>query len=42
MNKKLVLMFALIISVFLVMGSASAGFFDFLDGENGRAESGAN
>lgn len=41
MNKKLVLIFALIISVFLVMGTASAGFFDFLNGENGSAESGS-
>ena len=37
MNKKIGLIFALVLVAFLVMGTASAGLFDFLGGNNSNA-----
>lgn len=36
MNKKITFVLVLALAVFLVMGSASAGFFDFLGGDSGN------
>lgn len=34
MNKKIIFVLVLALAIFLVAGSASAGFFDFLGGES--------
>ncbi len=41
MNKKIMFSLAVIITIFLVMGSASAGIFDFLGGDSDSVESGS-
>ena len=41
MNKKIMFMLAVIIAIFLVMGSASAGIFDFLGGDSNTVEPGS-
>lgn len=41
MNKKIIFTLTVIIAIFLVMGSASAGIFDFLSGDSETAEPGS-
>ena len=40
MNKKIGFILAAVLVVFLVMGTASAGLFDFLGGDSGSDSSG--
>ena len=42
MNKKIGIIFALVLVAFLVMGTASAGLFDFLGGDNASGNATAN
>ena len=42
MNKKIGIIFALVVVAFLVMGTASAGLFDFLGGDNASGNATAN
>jgi polar amino acid transport system substrate-binding protein len=42
MNKKIGIIFALVLVAFLVMGTASAGLFDFLGGDNASSNATAN
>jgi polar amino acid transport system substrate-binding protein len=42
MNKKIGIIFALVLVAFVVMGTASAGLFDFMGGDNASAGAGSN
>jgi polar amino acid transport system substrate-binding protein len=42
MNKKIGIIFALVLVAFLVMGTASAGLFDFLGGNNATSDASGN